>query len=369
MVCCSFFEQDALCARGTVAEHTIFLCWQSDNSTARNAVRSSLYKAVKAVEREIGGQVAVDEDNRAYAGSPHIDHVIRERIRRASAMVADLSLVGDIVDPSTPDVVKKTPNPNVMFEVGYAFATIGPERIVLVRDKRLVGELPFDINHHRYTEFDRPAKLKEALIEALLAILRQPAGLPGSEAQRSIVLRCIAHGLPSGRTQRSELATELYILAESEDDVWFQLSQYLRADSVPPRDPSWKPYFNASSGPELAKDIRVLLNSATNGDKRVEAQARVQEFLASEEISLARRQMMSSLRPLKGGNASAIDTARVQRILQAVTGAEELGLSPADLRAACEAFNSTPADKNRVRRCLTEFIKQFTSLGDPLEQS
>lgn len=50
---------------------------------------------------------------------------------------------------------RKTPNPNVMIELGYAIKLSDWERIILLYDKDFdkIEELPFDINHRRITSF------------------------------------------------------------------------------------------------------------------------------------------------------------------------------------------------------------------------
>lgn len=50
---------------------------------------------------------------------------------------------------------RKTPNPNVMIELGYAIKSLGWDRIILLYDKDFgeIEELPFDINHRRITSF------------------------------------------------------------------------------------------------------------------------------------------------------------------------------------------------------------------------
>src|SRR5690606_28310911 len=50
---------------------------------------------------------------------------------------------------------KKTPNPNVLVELGYSIAKLGWSRIILVCNTVYGGinELPFDIRSHRITEY------------------------------------------------------------------------------------------------------------------------------------------------------------------------------------------------------------------------
>jgi len=76
--------------------------------------------------------------------------------------------------------VRKTPNPNVLIELGYAIAQLGWERIILVYNEKYgkVEELPFDIRNHRTLKYkihdkndsDGKGKLKETLRMAIKTI-------------------------------------------------------------------------------------------------------------------------------------------------------------------------------------------------------
>lgn len=104
------------------------------------------------------------------SGSPSIEDTIFDRIARCSLYVCDVSIAlseKDIQFETKKNVVtaqlcdkgngRKSPNPNVMLELGYAIHTLGWNKIVMFFDNLdyRVEDLPFDIRHHVPIFFDR----------------------------------------------------------------------------------------------------------------------------------------------------------------------------------------------------------------------
>lgn len=97
---------------------TIFYSWQSNlpNKTNRSFIQKCLESAANEINREmvIESRLKIDADTSGAPGSPDIIHTILNKIDSSAIFIADVSLVG------------KEPNPNVMFELGYAMkAQIG----------------------------------------------------------------------------------------------------------------------------------------------------------------------------------------------------------------------------------------------------
>lgn len=74
---------------------------------------------------------------------------------------------------------RKTPNPNVMIELGYAIKSLGWDRIILLYDKDLgeIEELPFDINHRRITSFtlescEEKARMRDYVLSCITATIQ-----------------------------------------------------------------------------------------------------------------------------------------------------------------------------------------------------
>ena len=138
-----------------VAE-TIFFSWQSDLGETRNVVSTALDRAVGSLSRDVELEEAlrVDEDTAGVTGWPEITSTILEKIERCEVFVADITPINSLGCNSRP-----TPNPNVMFELGYALATgLGRSRIICVVNAAFLPnsdlkELPFDVRGSRPLSF------------------------------------------------------------------------------------------------------------------------------------------------------------------------------------------------------------------------
>ena len=129
----------------------IFYSWQSDlpNSENRNFIKGCIEKAVKDANRD-DKCLEVDRDTCGMAGFPNIEQTILRKIQKANVFVADISIINNGFWKK-----KRTPNPNVLFELGYAVKTLGWERIICVfnNDYGKIEDLPFDIKQHRVVSY------------------------------------------------------------------------------------------------------------------------------------------------------------------------------------------------------------------------
>jgi hypothetical protein len=160
---------------------TIFYAWQDDlpKKFNRYAMKKALLMAAAELEAELSNKgtepfkIDVDEATRGVPGSPHIPTEILDKIRKADVFVADVSSINS----SQIDEKKKTPNPNVVYELGYAVAVLGWKRIILLVNEvhGSVATLPFDFDRHRASRF----KLAEntGSEKDLVIILRKAIGL------------------------------------------------------------------------------------------------------------------------------------------------------------------------------------------------
>ncbi len=160
----------------------IFYAWQSDlpNDTNKNAIRRVLRTLRTPLETEFSSlalDIEIDEATRNEPGSPNIPATILAKIAKSHIFVGDVSLVnhGVTSDP------KKTPNPNVLFELGYAVAHLGWSRIILVFNRAFGNpeDLPFDIDRQRVSSYvlkkasDDASQLQEMCKSALGTIIAQ----------------------------------------------------------------------------------------------------------------------------------------------------------------------------------------------------
>lgn len=168
---------------------TVFYSWQSDlpNPTNRGFIEKALERATASLRADSSLQVEprVDSDTAGEPGAPDISDTILAKIDAAVAVVSDVSIV------TGGAAGKPAPNPNVLFELGYAVRSQGWERIVLVQNRAYGGpeQLPFDLRSRRVLTFeadsgsddDRGAArraLEDALKRALRLVLRSASESP-----------------------------------------------------------------------------------------------------------------------------------------------------------------------------------------------
>jgi len=128
---------------------TVFYIWQSDLDKKGNRflIRDSLSDALDELNKSSNEPLSLDHDTKDVSGTPPITETILRKIETCSVVVADLSIVGKSFGDD-----KSLPNPNVMFELGYAAAKIGWERVVCIMNSAY-GEpeaLPFDLRGRRW---------------------------------------------------------------------------------------------------------------------------------------------------------------------------------------------------------------------------
>ncbi len=130
---------------------TIFYSWQSDlpNSTNRGFIEESLKKAVKNLKSDYSIEFNLDRDTCNEAGTPDIVNTIFKKIEKSKIFIADIS----IINATSND--RKTPNPNVLLELGYAAKTLNWGKIICVFNTAYgkIEELPFDLRFRRPLAF------------------------------------------------------------------------------------------------------------------------------------------------------------------------------------------------------------------------
>jgi hypothetical protein len=129
---------------------SIFYSWQSDSpaKTNRFLIRDCLLEVLKKLNKEqsLDEAVRLDSDTSGIPGTPDIANTIYTKIREAGVFVADLTLSSEAATG------KRSPNPNVLIELGYAFSAIGDSRVISVINTEFgeAKELPFDLAHKRW---------------------------------------------------------------------------------------------------------------------------------------------------------------------------------------------------------------------------
>ncbi|WP_258296629.1 hypothetical protein [Paenibacillus peoriae] len=133
--------------------YTIFYSWQSDlpNNTNRSFIEDVIKKAIKR-SKNTGYSIYFDydRDTLGVTGSPDISETIFNKIDKTDIFICDVSIINQDYGG------RKTPNPNVLLELGYAAKVLGWEKIICLFNKKFgnVRDVPFDLNHKRILFYD-----------------------------------------------------------------------------------------------------------------------------------------------------------------------------------------------------------------------
>ena len=165
----------------------VFYAWQSDlpDDTNRGLIRRALRSAASALEESYAKSklhVDIDEATRGESGSPNIPRTILRKIARADAFVCDLTPINTAQGKQ----IKAMPNPNVIFELGYAVAHLGWSRVIMLFNEcygTFPDDLPFDVDRHRASPYkakvsakkgqnDTPVRLTSLLRTALQSVFQ-----------------------------------------------------------------------------------------------------------------------------------------------------------------------------------------------------
>lgn len=148
---------------------TIFYSWQNDlpAKSHRNFLDQCIRLSLKSLQKEEDVHVYMeyDRDTKGLMGSPDITESIFEKIDKSVMFVCDISIINSDSDN------KKTPNPNVLMELGYAVSKLGWERVVCFFDTHTgeIEDLPFDLRQKRITAFDPAAEKEKERVASILA--------------------------------------------------------------------------------------------------------------------------------------------------------------------------------------------------------
>jgi len=139
---------------------TLFYSWQNDlpSNSNLNLIEYCIKKAIKQSQqiKPIPLNIALDKATRDIPGTPDITDSIFSKINKCNAFVADISII------NSDSKNKKTPNPNVLLELGYAARTLGWERIICICniDFGDLNDLPFDLRNRRVIKYSLSKKDK-----------------------------------------------------------------------------------------------------------------------------------------------------------------------------------------------------------------
>lgn len=171
----------------------VFYSWQSDliGKGNRNIIQDAILGALRAIKKDKEEHLdpVMDRDTSGINGTPSISESIFNKITLADVFIADVSIINSSSDE------RKTANPNVLIELGFAVSQLGWDRVILIQNTHYGSpeHLPFDLRGRRVITYtmnpllDQPAgarnllqgRLEHALKEALSDSSRgsMPSGL------------------------------------------------------------------------------------------------------------------------------------------------------------------------------------------------
>ena len=145
-------------------EVVVFYSWHTDwpSETNGNAIRSALRIASSRLEKLFSND-RLSEIN--------LEEATRKRSRKAGTVSLDKIEVSNIfvcdvttINHAATGIERKTPNPNVTWELGYAVSRLGWRRIVMLLNKAYgpIEDLPFDFNQPAHLSLQTTTRLSTA---------------------------------------------------------------------------------------------------------------------------------------------------------------------------------------------------------------
>ena len=170
---------------------TIFYSWQSDLpfDTNQAAIRIAIRNVISDLETA-ALKITIDEATRDVPGSPDIPATIFDKIEISDVFLCDISTINKLSE------YRKTPNPNVLIELGYAVAHVGWDRIIMLFNKAhgiFPDDLPFDIDRRRIIDYgindgadnNGKSQLKRELFTAIKGIIDTTPLKPNQKRKKS----------------------------------------------------------------------------------------------------------------------------------------------------------------------------------------
>jgi len=173
-------------------DFTIFYSWQSDVGKFANKsyIESKIDKAINDIKSKFPDiNLVLQESTSNDPGSPEIIEKIIAKITNCDIFICDVTPI--MVINNEYEKTKCIPNPNVMYELGFAVGSIGWDRIILVWNNQFGDSqfAPFDIRNHKRLEYDKDPAVKKTT-----------RSLDFEKAINDIVInydKIIARGIPS----------------------------------------------------------------------------------------------------------------------------------------------------------------------------
>ena len=159
-----------------MAKFKIFYSWQSDlpGNKTRNFIRECIDDAISYAQESEAIDAVRDEATKDTTGSPDIVTTLFSKIDECDLFIADISLCFTGDNPIMKDGVetrKRSPNPNVIAELGYAVKTLSWDRVICLCNTDFGDDFPFDIEHNRRTPFSLEGRKKSEVRREIAQII------------------------------------------------------------------------------------------------------------------------------------------------------------------------------------------------------
>ncbi|WP_106768257.1 hypothetical protein [Paenibacillus faecalis] len=154
-------------------KNNIFYSWQSDlpNNENRGFIESCISASIKELSKtkEFQLDINLDRDTKNELGTPDIVNTIFSKIEKSKIFIADISIINGNSNG------RKTPNPNVLLELGYAAKVLGWEKIICIfnTDYGDFDDLPFDLRFRRPLSYSLKGKVKSETKKFIVKVISQ----------------------------------------------------------------------------------------------------------------------------------------------------------------------------------------------------
>lgn len=113
-------------------------------------IRKCLTDDCSKLEKKHNIKISIDSDSRKEKGEETIDAVILKKITASDFFVCDVTPIRKPLFAFNKTQDKEIPNPNVLYELGFAVSALGWSRCILVWNEKYgdLSKAPFDIRNH-----------------------------------------------------------------------------------------------------------------------------------------------------------------------------------------------------------------------------
>ncbi|MFH0999882.1 MAG: hypothetical protein V1783_03485 [Bacteroidota bacterium] len=158
----------------------IFYTWQSDINQKANHyfIKDCINKALSELKKENNITLVprLDSDTKGMIGSQNISDYILNKIDASQVFIADITIINSNPEDKIPNK-RLTPNPNVLFELGYAVNRLSWNRIICLNNEAFstIKQMPFDIQQNRISQYNYNGKENKDDAQVSLVILLKKA--------------------------------------------------------------------------------------------------------------------------------------------------------------------------------------------------